>query len=81
MKITKKLLLISSFIFFSQSVLASPGRINSEGCHTNKKTKTYHCHDKSKAETKVKKAGKSSKKTAKIKEKKEVENIETQTQE
>jgi Putative peptidoglycan binding domain len=37
------ILLLSAFVL-SDTTLAHPGRTNSEGCHTNKKTGSYHCH-------------------------------------
>lgn len=48
MKIIKKLIVISSLILFSQSAFASKGRLNSEGCHNDKKNNEYHCHEKDK---------------------------------
>jgi hypothetical protein len=42
----KKLLLIISLALFSQSAFASKGGLNKDGCHTDKKTKKYHCHNK-----------------------------------
>lgn len=82
MQITKKLILISSLILFSNAALASPGRLNKEGCHTDKETKTYHCHDKTTGKsTKTKKEGKSAKKSGKkavkkAESKKKVEEVE-----
>lgn len=38
---------------------AHPGKLNSEGCHNNKSTGTYECHEvKEKKEKKVKKSAK-----------------------
>ncbi len=37
-----------AFIFIPNFSSAHPGRTNSEGCHTNKKTGEYHCHKKKK---------------------------------
>ncbi len=41
----------SSYLFlliFSLELQAHPGGLNKEGCHTNSKTKSYHCHAKKK---------------------------------
>ncbi len=72
MKIIKKLIVISSLILFSQSAFASNGRLNSEGCHTNKKTAKYHCHEKT---GKAKKDNKSGKKLVKNKTNKEAKEV------
>ena len=42
----KKILLIISLILFSNSSFASRGGLNKDGCHTDKETKKYHCHNK-----------------------------------
>ena len=42
-----KLIIIAAFlssIFFAISAQAHGGGLNSEGCHTNRKTGDYHCH-------------------------------------
>ena len=42
----KKILLIISLILFSNSSFASRGGLDKDGCHTDKETKKYHCHNK-----------------------------------
>ncbi len=39
------------FIFVVGCVQAHPGGVNAEGCHTNKKTGEYHCHQANKKHT------------------------------
>ena len=41
-----KLNIIISIILFSNSSFASRGGLNKDGCHTDKETKKYHCHNK-----------------------------------
>jgi len=41
---TNNLILIIVISLFSLSAHAHSGGLNSEGCHNNKKTETYHCH-------------------------------------
>ena len=36
-------------LFFPWNALAHSGGTNTEGCHTNRKTGEYHCHNKRKA--------------------------------
>ena len=40
-------------LFFSTSLLAHSGRTNSEGCHNNRKTGDYHCHNSPKSSSLV----------------------------
>lgn len=37
-------LLATSLIAAPVAVVAHPGGLNAEGCHTNRKTGDYHCH-------------------------------------
>ena len=37
--------LISFAFWLAAPAVAHPGGVNSQGCHTNRKTKEYHCHD------------------------------------
>lgn len=41
----------------SGPALASPGGLNAEGCHTNRKTGDYHCHRKGGASKAAKATG------------------------
>jgi endonuclease G len=45
----KKYLLLIAALAISSAVHAHPGGLNAEGCHTNRKTGEYHCHQPSKA--------------------------------
>lgn len=45
----KKYLLLIATLTVSSVVYAHPGGLNAEGCHTNRKTGEYHCHQHSKA--------------------------------
>ncbi len=53
----KKLILVwAIFFFFPAITQAHSGGTNADGCHTNKKTGEYHCHNpKLHEETEVKK--------------------------
>jgi hypothetical protein len=42
-KITTLALIL--FLTLPVSVLAHPGRTDANGCHTNRKTGEYHCHN------------------------------------
>lgn len=44
----KAFLLFFGFICMFSFVYAHSGRTDANGCHTNRKTGTYHCHGKSK---------------------------------
>jgi len=46
-----KLFLYSLPLLFSFELHAHAGRANKEGCHTNSKTKDYHCHGKKPGKT------------------------------
>ena len=46
MKIVKNLMIILSLIAFTDSAFASRGGVNKDGCHTDKETGKYHCHNK-----------------------------------
>jgi hypothetical protein len=37
----------------SESAIAHPGGLDAKGCHTNRKTGEYHCHNQSKVSTKI----------------------------
>lgn len=41
-----KKLLIFALIFLSFPLIAHPGKTDANGCHTNKRTGVYHCHNK-----------------------------------
>ncbi|MCO4794749.1 MAG: YHYH domain-containing protein [Bacteriovoracaceae bacterium] len=43
--ISKKLVLLIVTLLLSTSVFAHGGRTNSSGCHNNRKTGDYHCHN------------------------------------
>lgn len=43
---SKLFLFLAILLIIPITAMAHPGRTNSEGCHTNKKTGEYHCHDK-----------------------------------
>jgi len=58
----KKILLIISIILFSNSSFASKGGLNKDGCHTDKETKKYHCHNKKDKKDKKDKKNKKNKK-------------------
>jgi endonuclease G, mitochondrial len=45
----KKCLLFIAALAVSSVVYAHPGGLNAEGCHTNRKTGEYHCHQHNKA--------------------------------
>lgn len=40
------ILLVALSVGVSAQIFAHSGGTNSEGCHTNKKTGEYHCHNK-----------------------------------
>lgn len=42
---TVSLVLACSCLAFQQVALAHSGRTNSEGCHNNRRTGNYHCHN------------------------------------
>lgn len=44
----KAFLLFLGFIYIFSFAYAHSGRTDANGCHTNRKTGTYHCHGKSK---------------------------------
>lgn len=44
MKVKMYLLLMLGLVFFSNNIFSHGGRTNSEGCHNNRKTSSYHCH-------------------------------------
>ncbi len=46
MKNRLKLLLYFLFYFYINLVTSHEGRLNFEGCHNNRKTGDYHCHEK-----------------------------------
>jgi hypothetical protein len=37
---------IALILFVSSNALAHPGKLDSSGCHKNKKTGEKHCHNK-----------------------------------
>lgn len=41
-------ILVLLLILLSNQALSHSGRTNSEGCHNNRKTGQYHCHNKKK---------------------------------
>lgn len=53
----KKILVLSAAFWLCSALFAHPGKTDAKGCHTNKKTGQYHCHNskviaKKKTETK-----------------------------
>ena len=40
----KIMLLAATLVIAATAFLASPGRTNKDGCHTNRLTGVYHCH-------------------------------------
>ena len=40
-----RLFIVYAFVLFSTQVYSHSGRTNSEGCHNNRKTGGYHCHN------------------------------------
>ncbi|MDO5089358.1 MAG: excalibur calcium-binding domain-containing protein [Leptotrichiaceae bacterium] len=41
-----KRIILLSIVVFSLNATSHPGRTDSAGCHTNRKTGEYHCHGK-----------------------------------
>ncbi|WP_223670871.1 excalibur calcium-binding domain-containing protein [Kangiella shandongensis] len=49
----RQLLLIICLLLISSQLAAHGGRTNSEGCHNNRKTGDYHCHNGSSTPKKI----------------------------
>ena len=60
--VTYPSLVASLIILFSNSSFASKGGLNKDGCHTDKETKKYHCHNKKNKKDKKDKKNKKNKK-------------------
>lgn len=41
----KKILIAMTILCFGVLAFAHPGKTDANGCHTNKKTGEYHCHN------------------------------------
>ena len=52
----KKIILLL-IVVFALNTISHPGRTNSAGCHTNRKTGEYHCHGKTSSISSSSKSG------------------------